>query len=651
MKPTILNQRYRLVELVGAGGMATVYRGEDLLLERTIAVKFLREPFASDPAFRERFLGEARAAARLDHPNIVRIYDVGEDEGNHPYIVMEIVEGEDLKTGIRRDGPLSVNQALYLTQQICAGVGLAHRAGIVHCDLKPQNILVTYEGQAKVADFGIARAFHHEERTNQEEPEDVVWGSPHYIAPEQAMGKPPTPATDVYSIGVMLYEMLTGVPPFHDPDPTALALKHLQEEPVSLRSLNPRVPPGLELLVRRALSKDPSARYHNADQLGTAVGAYIQQGVEYTQTQTTVSATRPQSVDAPPPTTGGAGVEPESTQPVGAHSRPDFLLWALIGVAAIAVIGLVPLWLFVYQTYMQPVTIPTIGIPISPTATLDADAVIVSVPNLTGLSAPDAQRLAESLGLRLEVIGEQESVEVRPGAVLEQTPAPGNRVPAETTIDVVLAAGRALILQDVVGYDLNDQNAQIQAGLEADGLILTIEQTWSTEPAGIILKQVPEPGTEVRAGNTITLTVSGGTTLPIPMQVNLNNQVLLEDARVSQSTYRPGDTMGLTLRWRALQAIPSSYKVFIHVLTLDFGTLVAQRDIEPMNGLRPTNSWTPGEIINDPHQISIPQNTPAGTYQIRVGLYNPEGRMPVVDAGQTQVTDHTIFVVTIQVRP
>jgi len=645
MKPTILNQRYRLVELVGAGGMATVYRGEDLLLERTVAVKFLREPFASDPAFRERFLGEARAAARLDHPNIVRIYDVGEDEGNHPYIVMEIVEGEDLKTAIRRDGPLSVSQALNLTHQICAGVGLAHRAGIVHCDLKPHNILVTYQGRAKVADFGIARAFQSEERAPQEEPEDVVWGSPHYIAPEQAMGKMPTPATDVYSIGVMLYEMLTGVPPFHDPDPTTLALKHLQEEPVSLRSLNPRVPPGLELLVRRALSKDPTARYHNADQLGMAVGAYMQQGTEHTQTHAAVSAAHTNALYTPPP-----GVEPESTQPVAVHNGPDFQLWALIGVTALLVIGLIPLWILVYRAYMQPVDVSIESI-IPPTATLAADVEIVSVPNLTGLSAPDAQRLVESLGLRMEILGEQESADARPGAVLEQTPAPGNRVAMDTTVSVVLAAGRALILPDVVGLNLNDQNVQVQAGLEADGLIISIEEIWSTEPAGVILAQMPDPDTEVRAGNIITLTVSGGTNLPIPMGVNLNNQVMLEDARVSQLTYRPGDTVGITLRWRALEAIPSSYKVFIHVLTLDFGTAIAQRDIEPMNGLRPTNSWTPGEIINDPHQVSIPQNTPAGTYQIRAGLYNPEGRMPVVDPGQTQVTDDTIFIITIQVRP
>ncbi|MEJ5308620.1 MAG: protein kinase [Anaerolineae bacterium] len=649
MKPTILNQRYRLIELVGAGGMATVFRGEDLLLERTVAVKFLREPFASDPAFRERFLGEARAAARLDHPNIVRIYDVGVDEGNHPYIVMEIVEGEDLKTSIRREGPLSVNKALDLTRQICAGVGLAHRAGIVHCDLKPQNILVTYEGQAKVADFGIARAFQGEGRGSQEEQEDVVWGSPHYIAPEQAMGKQPTPATDVYSIGVMLYEMLTGVPPFHDPDPTALALKHIQEEPVPLRSLNPRIPPGLEQLVRRALSKDPATRYHNADQLGMAVSAYIQQGVEQTQAQAIVGAGYTAPTPPPSPAVSVATKETESTQPIETPTGPDYKLWALIGLAAMAVIGLIPLWIFVYKIYMQPVSVPTASV-VPPTATVAANAEIVSVPNLTGLSAPDAQRLLESQKLRLEILGEKESADARPGAVLEQTPTPGNRVPADTVVSVVLAKGRALILPNVVGFNLNDQSVNVQAGLEADGLLVFVEQIWSTEPVGVILKQMPDAGVEVRAGNTITLTVSGGTNLPIPLQVNLNDQVMLEDARISQLTYRPGDTIGLTFRWQALQTIPASYKVFIHVLTLDYSAAVAQQDIEPMNGLRPTNTWAPGEIINDPHQVQLPQNTPAGTYQIRAGLYVPEGRMPVVDAGKTQVADDSIFIVTIQVQ-
>ncbi len=177
MKPTVLNNRYRLTELVGAGGMATVYRGEDLLLERPVAVKFLREPYASDADARDRFVHEARAAAKLDHPNIVHIYDVGVDQGDHPFLVMELVQGEDLKVLIRRDAPLPVAQAIRLAQAIASGVGAAHRVNIVHCDLKPQNILVTEEGQVKVADFGIARALAPED--NENEPVEVVWGSPH----------------------------------------------------------------------------------------------------------------------------------------------------------------------------------------------------------------------------------------------------------------------------------------------------------------------------------------------------------------------------------------------------------------------------------------------------------------------------------------
>ena len=650
MKPTILNQRYRLFDLVGAGGMATVYRGEDLLLERTVAIKFLREPYASDPIFRERFLGEARAAARLDHPGIVRIYDVGQDEGNHPYIVMEIVEGEDLKTLIRRNGPLPVAQALNLTRQISAGVGHAHRAGIVHCDLKPQNILVTQKGETKVADFGIARAFRREDGTAQQQ-DDVVWGSPHYISPEQVRGEHPTPASDVYSIGVIMYEMLTGVPPFHDPDPAVLAMKHLREEPVPLRSLNPRVPPGLEALVRRALAKNPADRFQNADQLAIAINAYMQQGESHTRPQDAIAPAVIDSLRTPPPPTVAAAIsEPIShTQPVTVSEGLDFMLWALIGVAAIAVIGLIPLWIFVYQNYTQPASIPTTHVAtVTPTSAV-AEAV-VSVPNLTGLSAPDAQRLAEDLGLHVEVLGEQESTDARPGAILEQTPGPGNRVPVDTTISVVLAAGRPLTLQDVVGYNINDDNVRVQEGLEAEGLLIHVEKVWSTELEGLILEQDPAVGTLVRAGDTITLTVSGGTSLPIPLEVNLNNQIMLEDARVSQLHYRPGDSVAVTLRWRSIQSTDKSYKVFVHLLTPDMQTLIAQRDIEPMNGLRPTNTWTPGEIINDPHQVLLPENTPAGTYQIRVGLYDPAGRLSVVDPGQAQVLDDTIFITTFEVQ-
>ena len=251
MESVLLNNRYRLLELVGSGGMAAVYRGMDTLLQRQVAVKVLREGFAGDPAFLARFQREARAAANLDHPNIVTVYDVGQD-GNRHYIVMEYVDGQDLKTLIRRKGRLYVNEALDIAVQICAGVGHAHKAGIIHCDIKPQNVLITRDGRAKVTDFGIARALSESGITESE----TVWGSPLYFSPEQAAGEPPSPASDVYSIGVVMYEMLTGTPPFQAEKPAALALMHMREEPQPLTVQNPHVPSQLEWIVRKVLAKN-----------------------------------------------------------------------------------------------------------------------------------------------------------------------------------------------------------------------------------------------------------------------------------------------------------------------------------------------------------------------------------------------------------
>ena len=237
METALLNNRYRLLEVVGSGGMAVVYRGVDTLLQRPVAIKVLREAFAGDPAFLARFQREARAAANLDHPNIVTVYDVGQDGDRH-YIVMEYVDGHDLKTLIRQKVRLSIGETLDIATQVCAGVGHAHKAGVIHCDLKPQNVLVTRDGRVMVTDFGIARALSASGVTES----DTVWGSPLYFSPEQAAGESPSPASDVYSIGVMMYEMLTGAPPFQAEKPTALALMHMREDPPPMAVRNPQVP-------------------------------------------------------------------------------------------------------------------------------------------------------------------------------------------------------------------------------------------------------------------------------------------------------------------------------------------------------------------------------------------------------------------------
>lgn len=271
----VLNSRYRLDEQYGSGGMAVVYRATDLSLSRTVAVKILRPSLTSDPSFLTRFLQEARNAANLSHPNIVTVHDFQQD-GNTYYIVMEFIYGQDLKKIIRADAPLPLERMLNLGIQICAGIGYAHRAGLAHADVKPQNILITNEEKVKITDFGIAHALA---MTKPAEKQKIVWGSPHYFAPEQAQGEYPEPPADVYAIGVVLFEMLTGRLPFMYSDHQELAMAHIREKPPRIIDLNAQVPPQLDNIVQRALSKDPITRYRTADQLGRILIAYKEQGM------------------------------------------------------------------------------------------------------------------------------------------------------------------------------------------------------------------------------------------------------------------------------------------------------------------------------------------------------------------------------------
>ncbi len=232
---TVLNGRYRLVAQQGSGGMAVIYKAIDQALGRTVAVKILRPSLTNDPAFLARFRNEARSVANLAHPNIVTVHDVGSDGPTH-YIVMEFVEGTDLKRIIKAEGALDIDRALNLAIQICGGIGFAHRAGLVHADVKPQNMLVTKEDVVKVTDFGIAQALSD---AQPGEKQQVVWGSPHYFAPEQARGEKPTPASDVYSIGIVIFEMLTGRLPYTGANQQELALAHIRDRIPMVTEFNP----------------------------------------------------------------------------------------------------------------------------------------------------------------------------------------------------------------------------------------------------------------------------------------------------------------------------------------------------------------------------------------------------------------------------
>lgn len=323
----ILNDRYRLMEQIGSGGMAVLYKAHDLELDRTVAIKVLRPSLGGDIEFIDRFRREARSAANLSHPNIVTVHDVGQD-GKTYFIVMEYVPGQDLKKLIRARGAFDVDSALAITSEVCKGVGYAHRAGLVHCDIKPQNILVTPDNSIKVVDFGIARAVLSVTQAGAYSQEDVVWGSPHYFAPEQALGEAPDPASDVYSIGVVLFELVTGRLPYIGHDYKELAMAHISGPIPAARDINPAVPEELEAIITKTLSKEPAGRYRTADQLGRILQTYRARGIQPTSSFV-VNESQPMpaanSASAPAPAKPATPIPPPpspSSPPIPARSGP-----------------------------------------------------------------------------------------------------------------------------------------------------------------------------------------------------------------------------------------------------------------------------------------------------------------------------------------
>ena len=266
MIDTVLANRYRIQAKIGEGGMAVVYRALDVVLRRIVAIKVLRAQYAGDPEFVDRFRREAQAAASLSHPNVVNIFDVGQDADVH-YIVLEYVQGRNLKEIVREQGQLPPRRAAQIARSVARALEAAHARGLVHRDIKPHNILITVEGRVKVADFGLARAASAATLTAT----GMVIGSVHYFSPEQARGDAVGPASDIYSLGVVLYEMLTGAVPFRGDSPIAVALKHLQEEPVPPRQRKDPVPEWLEGVVLRALAKKPADRFAAAAGIAEAL--------------------------------------------------------------------------------------------------------------------------------------------------------------------------------------------------------------------------------------------------------------------------------------------------------------------------------------------------------------------------------------------
>lgn len=492
---TLFDGRYQIVRKLGSGGMANVYLAEDQELGRRVAIKILDDRHARDAQFVERFRREAQNAAGLSHPNIVSIYDRGDSEGTY-YIAMEYVEGRTLKELIVARGPSPLGIAIDYTRQVLSALRFAHRNGIVHRDIKPHNVIVDGEGRVKVMDFGIARAGAASQMTEA----GSIIGTAQYLSPEQARGAPVDQTSDLYSTGIVLYELLTGTVPFTGETPVEIAMKHLSQVPAPPSTHRAEVPRDLDYVTLRALAKDSTDRYHSAEEMDSdleRIARGIGVSAETAEAATTVLS-RTEVADAA--TTIGPAAAAGTTYTPGRYYEYDepprrraFWPWllALLLIAGTLVGG----W-FVWQELQSQ---------------LDATKP-VAVPDVEGSVERLAVRQIRAAGLRENIVREAHD-EAAAGIVFEQDPQPGQRIERGNFVTIRVSTGKPKVrVPNVVGQSRDDAVAALtDAGLEANVVPVN-----SLEPVDEVLATAPKAGTELVKGSTVRVNVSKG---PRPITV------------------------------------------------------------------------------------------------------------------------------------
>ncbi|MGI6550341.1 MAG: Stk1 family PASTA domain-containing Ser/Thr kinase [Syntrophomonadales bacterium] len=488
---TLLQNRYELLEKIGDGGMATVYKARCTLLDRIVAVKILKEEYARDATLVQKFKSEAQAAARLSHPNIVNVFDVGEDNGAN-FIVMEYIEGTNLKEYIQETGPLSPDEAVLIALMICDGLTRAHEKGLIHRDIKPHNILLTRDGTAKVADFGIARAANSVTITYSG---DMV-GSVHYVSPEQARGEPVNNTSDIYSLGCVLYEMVTGRVPFDADSPVTVALKHIHERPVPPSVINDAVSSALEEVIMTAMEKKPVYRYQSAKDMKQALAGSLnaKSGGFFRR------RSRHDKTLVMPPVEGDEDygkARKKRIKPMGFI----IILAIVLGIASGLLYGLRG------NLFGQE----------------------VQVPDVKGESYSDAAKILSEKGLKLNVVNKIHS-DVEKDHVISQRPEADETVKKGREIEVVLSLGREMVkVPNVVGDTLEDATFKLKnEGLDV-GDVTKVND--ADTPEGIIVNQSPKRGESVPLGERVDVTISSGagevTQLNMPKLIGMS----LADAR------------------------------------------------------------------------------------------------------------------------